>query len=186
MSSPPRTHPRPSRLAAGTKTNAAARKADGDASAVRHEHLGRAADESASGTDPQDGWCRLCRSPRCLALVRADEPPEDWKDLIYRLAMIVCSGHWSWRKTANLVALAGCLTLMFHTPAWGKALAIMGHLGSSPWEWGLLAGSCVPVSCYGIRRILRKRAAPTAANVIIEPFHGQEQSQDHHAGPPPG
>jgi hypothetical protein len=98
---------------------------------------------------------------------------------MYRLAMIVCSGHWSWRKTANLVVLTGCLALLFHTSAWGKAPVIMDHLGRSPWEWSLLAGCCVPVSWYGIRGFLRKRAAPAAANE-------QEQGQDHHAGPPPG
>jgi hypothetical protein len=180
MSSPPRTRPAPVRLAAGTNTSTTGCKTDGDASGVRREHLGRAADESASGPGFQGGWCPLCQSPRCLALVRADEPPQDWKDLIYRLAMIVCSGHWSWRKTANLVALAGCLALVvFHSSAWGNAPVIMDHLGRSPWEWSLLAGCCVPVSWHGIRRFLRKRATPVAPNE-------QEQGQDHHAGPPPG
>ena len=81
-------------------------------------------DEAASKAGNSDDWCTQCQASRCLALLRADEPPKDWKDLILRLAILFSSGHWSWRKTANLAAMACCLALLLYVlyaSLWGNS-----------------------------------------------------------------
>lgn len=107
---------------------------------------------------------RRCQSPRCLALVRADEPPNDLKDLVYRLAVLISSGHWSWRKTANLVAIASCLAFLFYMCAGNKVPVAADYLARSPWALGLLAGGCVPVTSYGVWCVLQRKSFPEKAS----------------------
>lgn len=139
-----------------------ARKIDrksGRTSRASHQaNVGPAEGGSAPEADAYDERCPLCQSPKCLALVRADEPPADWKDLVDRLVMLVCSGHWSWRKTANLVVALSCLTLLLYACVGNKVPVVIEYLGVSPLRWGPFAGCCVLASA-GFWRVRRGRGA---------------------------
>lgn len=52
-------------------------------------------------------WCSLCRMPTCLALVRFAESPQGWADVISRILLLACSGHWRWRTTLRIYAAFG-------------------------------------------------------------------------------
>jgi hypothetical protein len=166
MSSHPRPCERPVRLAADIRARETRQGPGRRSSRGSRERVGRGVDGPSSKADPREGWCPRCQSPKCLALVRADEPPNDLKDLVYRLVMLISSGHWSWRKTANLAAIAGWLAFLFYACVGNKVPVAADYLGRSPWTLGLLAGGCVPVSSYGVWRVFRSKprgdASPTS------------------------
>ncbi|MFI1920306.1 hypothetical protein [Nocardia sp. NPDC020380] len=41
----------------------------------------------------------------CLALVRAGTSPQDWKDFLDRQLRLLSSPHWTWSRTAQLIAI---------------------------------------------------------------------------------
>jgi hypothetical protein len=120
---------------------------------------GRAAgDRRVVRPDARGERCEVCDSPKCLALVRADEPPADWKDLVDRWAMLICSGHWSWRKTANLIVTLSCMVLLLGVCIGNKVSAVVEFLSASPLRWGSCAGCCVLGAVVGIWRVRRDKA----------------------------
>lgn len=121
--------------------------------------VGPAPKDTSRDTDAQDERCPTCQSPKCLALVRAGEPPADWKDLVHRLAMLFCSGHWTWHKTANLVVTSSCLALLFYACAGNRIPLVIEYLGASPFRWGSVSGCCVLASAVGLWRVRRRRVA---------------------------
>jgi hypothetical protein len=167
MSSHPQPGEGPVRLTAETGALETRKGRGGGSGCASRERAGGRTEEPASEASPREGWCPQCQSPRCLALVRAEEPPTDLKDLVYRLVMLISSGHWSWRKTANLVAIAGCLVFLIYVCIGNKVPITADHLSRSPWALGLLAGGCVPASSYGVWRVFRRKSRPADANPAI-------------------
>jgi hypothetical protein len=106
-----------------------------------------------------DGWCARCDAPQGLALVRADTPPNDWKDLLHRMLMLVASGHWSARKTVQLVALGGAVVVLLYMVV--RNPDVLRFIGGSPWGWPVVAGGAVTAGGWVWWR-RRKRAIPEA------------------------
>jgi hypothetical protein len=165
MSSDPQPGKRSAALIAPVAARETRQAFDDGSGCHNQGYLGCRTDEATFKASNRGDWCPQCRAPRCLALVRADEPPKDWKDLILRLAMLFSSGHWSWRKTVNLVAIACCLGSLLYVSLWGKLPDAVDYMLKSPWKLGLTVGWCVPVSSYGIWRALRRKHASPGTQV---------------------
>jgi hypothetical protein len=91
----------------------------------------------AKQSDPVQ-TCRTCGSSTCLALVRADEAPKDWKDVVSRSLILVSSRHWSWSKTIQVLGTAGT-TVVAVWLALGHWVALH-QLTDSPWRLGSAVG----------------------------------------------
>lgn len=122
-----------------------------------HGLVPSAGDRRAVRPDGHDERCEVCDSPKCLAFVRADEPPADWKDLVDRWAMLICSGHWSWCKTANVIVTLSCLVLLLSACVGNKVPVVVEFLSASPLRWGSCAGCCALGAAVDIWRVRRGR-----------------------------
>lgn len=83
-----------------------------------------------------EGWCAKCHAPQCLALVRADTAPANWKDLIDRQLKLISSGHWGTAQIGYLGALLTIGALVAAMVGW--LLFTIGPVGT-----GLLGGSAM-------------------------------------------
>jgi hypothetical protein len=72
--------------------------------------------------------------------------------------MLVASGHWSARKSAQLVALGGALVVLIYVVV--RDQEILRFLDRSPWGWPLVAGGAITMGGWASRR--RKRATHAA------------------------
>jgi LPXTG-motif cell wall-anchored protein len=75
------------------------------------------------------------------------------------MLMLVASGHWSARKTVQLVALGGAVVVLLYMVV--RNPDVLRFIGGSPWGWPVVAGGAVTAGGWVWWR-RRKRAIPEA------------------------